>query len=387
MINTSVSTIKIAGEFCKFYEDQNKQKYLGIKLSQKSQQFFQYEIDANLEDQKFRRLHEMKQEIGYFYYDKKHKTLPELQNEIRLMKEEKIQQQVEGVMQQIVLSFFILHSKGLMGRVINYENIVISEKGNVLFYDFGFCTDAPNNPDEKEYDLKLDVWLLGNILYYLIKGKEAEFKNGQQIVLNTDKKIDRKLVDLINQMLLNDKKQRSDFSQIIKYLNNIPAQGNLIEFYEKRFQQIEGKIKDRILFREITSQIMPPNSNVQVNLYSNVVIVQNFVSNVEVINHQVDENLKKQINNLLKYYFTPEQMQDYNNVSINETARIQKLYKILKDQYDQETREGKLHLFEILIMLKYIQFPGNQIWSNYNNLQQLKDLARDDQKFILDIKR
>ena len=65
-----------------------------------------------------------------------------------------------------------------MGRVINYENIVISEKGNVLFYDFGFCTDAPNNPDEKEYDLKLDVWLLGNILYYLIKGKEAEFKNG-----------------------------------------------------------------------------------------------------------------------------------------------------------------------------------------------------------------
>ena len=32
----------------------------------------------------------MKQEIGYFYYDKKHKTLPELQNEIRLMKEEKI---------------------------------------------------------------------------------------------------------------------------------------------------------------------------------------------------------------------------------------------------------------------------------------------------------
>ena len=34
-----------------------------------------------------------------------------------------------------------------MGRVINYENIVISEKGEVLFYDYGFCTDIPNNPE------------------------------------------------------------------------------------------------------------------------------------------------------------------------------------------------------------------------------------------------
>lgn len=65
-----------------------------------------------------------------------------------------------------------------MGRVINYENIVISDKGKVIFYDLGFCSEIPKNPQEKNYDLKLDVWLLGNILYYLIKGKEADFKNG-----------------------------------------------------------------------------------------------------------------------------------------------------------------------------------------------------------------
>lgn len=65
-----------------------------------------------------------------------------------------------------------------MGRVFNYENIVINDKRTVLFYDFGFCTNMPNNPDLDKYDLKLDIWLLGNILYYLIKGKPAGFTNG-----------------------------------------------------------------------------------------------------------------------------------------------------------------------------------------------------------------
>ena len=147
---------------------------------------------------------------------------------------------------QVASAIHFLHSNGFAHRDIKPENILLDKNGSVKLCDFGWCVNvskgnritfcgtyeymAPEMINDEFYDLGIDIWSLGVLLYEMIHGyspfrahyflKDAKsamkeiFRNIKSNNYSIDKNISKECIDLIDQLLTTDTKKRIKINEL-----------------------------------------------------------------------------------------------------------------------------------------------------------------------------
>ena len=147
---------------------------------------------------------------------------------------------------QVASAIHFLHINGYAHRDIKPENILIDKNGGIKLCDFGWCVNvakgeritfcgtyeymAPEMINDEFYDMGIDIWSLGVLLYEMIHGyspfrahyfvKDAKsamteiFINIKNNNYTINKDISDECIDLIDKLLTTDTKKRIKIGEL-----------------------------------------------------------------------------------------------------------------------------------------------------------------------------
>ena len=151
---------------------------------------------------------------------------------------------------QVASAIYFLHKHGYIHRDIKPENILIDDNFDIKLCDFGWCVSiekgerttfcgtyeymAPEMVNDEFYDMGIDIWSLGVLLYEMIHGyspfrahnnfvqdaKSAQveiFVNIKNNKYTIDKEMSEECVDLIAKLLTTDTKKRIKIGDIFTH--------------------------------------------------------------------------------------------------------------------------------------------------------------------------
>ena len=229
---------------------------------------------------------------------------------------------------QVVSAIHFLHINGYAHRDIKPENILLDKNGQVKLCDFGWCVNvskgeritfcgtyeymAPEMINDEFYDMGIDIWSLGVLLYEMIHGyspfrahyflKDAKsamkeifmnIKNNNYVI---ERNISEECVDLIDKLLTIDQKKRIKINEIFLH----PWVVNKEKKYFPFFQRIKiDKYNDE--------------NNIDEDINEDIYIkIDNNINN----NYLKDNNLKNNVNIKNKnnnYYYSYSKCNSSNN--------------------------------------------------------------------------
>ena len=229
---------------------------------------------------------------------------------------------------QVVSAIHFLHINGYAHRDIKPENILLDKNGQVKLCDFGWCVNvskgeritfcgtyeymAPEMINDELYDMGIDIWSLGVLLYEMIHGyspfrahyflKDAKsamkeifmnIKNNNYVI---ERNISEECVDLIDKLLTIDQKKRIKINEIFLH----PWVVNKEKKYFPFFQRIKiDKYNDE--------------NNIDEDINEDIYIkIDNNINN----NYLKDNNLKNNVNIKNKnnnYYYSYSKCNSSNN--------------------------------------------------------------------------
>jgi serine/threonine protein kinase len=176
---------------------------------------------------------------------------------------------------QVASAIHFLHENGYAHRDIKPENILLDGKGGIKLCDFGWCVNvakgerttfcgtyeymAPEMINDEFYDMGIDIWSLGVLLYEMIHGyspfrasrfvKDAK-KAQVEIFINIknnnytiNKKMSKECIDLIDKLLTTDTKKRIKIDQLFMHPWVVNKEKEYFPFF-KRYKEIETSNED-----------------------------------------------------------------------------------------------------------------------------------------------
>ena len=220
---------------------------------------------------------------------------------------------------QVASAIYFLHKHGYIHRDIKPENILIDDNFDIKLCDFGWCVSiekgerttfcgtyeymAPEMVNDEFYDMGIDIWSLGVLLYEMIHGyspfrahnnfvqdaKSAQveiFVNIKNNKYTIDKEMSEECVDLIAKLLTTDTKKRIKIGDIFTHPWVVKK--------EKEYFPLTKKL-----------------NSTNLNKTSDVIKIEDNNSN-SIIN-----NLKQLKNKNYNFVYT----KNYNNINTNESNR------------------------------------------------------------------
>ena len=167
---------------------------------------------------------------------------------------------------QVASAIHFLHKHGYAHRDIKPENILIDKIGSVKLCDFGWCVNvskgeritfcgtyeymAPEMINDEFYDMGIDIWSLGVLLYEMLHGyspfrahyflkddksamKEI-FRNIKTNNYTIDKKISEECIDLIDKLLTTDPKKRIKINELFMHPWVVEKEKDYFPLYNRK---------------------------------------------------------------------------------------------------------------------------------------------------------
>mgnify|MGYP003571315396 CR=1 FL=1 len=167
---------------------------------------------------------------------------------------------------QVASAIHFLHKNGYAHRDIKPENILIDKNGSIKLCDFGWCVNvskgeritfcgtyeymAPEMINDEFYDMGIDIWSLGVLLYEMLHGyspfrahyflkddksamKEI-FRNIKSNNYTIDKKISEECIDLIDKLLTIDPKKRIKINELFMHPWVVEKEKDYFPFYNRK---------------------------------------------------------------------------------------------------------------------------------------------------------
>ena len=193
---------------------------------------------------------------------------------------------------QVASAIYFLHMNGYAHRDIKPENILLDGSGGIKLCDFGWCVNvakgerttfcgtyeymAPEMINDEFYDMGIDIWSLGVLLYEMLHGyspfrahkfvKDAK-KAQVEIFINIknnnytiNKDISEECIDLIDKLLTTDTRKRIKIDELFQHPWVVNKEKEYFPYF-KRYKEIK-----------------PDNNNITNNLNTNNINFSNINS-------------------------------------------------------------------------------------------------------------
>ncbi|CAD8077756.1 unnamed protein product [Paramecium primaurelia] len=299
------------------------------------------------------------------------------------------EQVILKIFQDLLMALYTIHQKGLLGRCFNVHNILIVENQYSVMMEYGFYPDLEYEVPEliynQIYNEKIDIFLLGRVIFYLMVGNDLpkyNMKNLNEVSSDINLSIaqtnySESLKKLVIQMLTIDVNKRIDYLQLFSKFKNNQFYSHQEQFYKQNtLKSITQKIiekrekKSNINLDESTAFEIQQTSNFTKMIKdSQIKTSQNLLSDKSTIDSSQTDCL-----NLI--LFDPPESEDYQNYkSLNQDQIISKVnyqpqtQTLSKTKYDTEEIKINNSPFENDILLSVLPFlnsdrPQDQyIWN------------------------
>ena len=296
---------------------------------------------------------------------------------------------------QVSSAIYFLHKYGYVHRDIKPENILLDKNLDVKLCDFGWCVSvekgerttfcgtyeymAPEMVNDELYDMGIDIWSLGVLLYEMIHGyspfrahnnQAQDPKSAQvEIFLNIknnkytiDKQISEECTDLIAKLLTTDTKKRIKIGDIFTH----PWVFNKEKEYFPLFNRTEIKNK-----KKISNNSSDNNSKIN-NLKQLTNKSCNFVYSKNTNNNEIGSNIcfiqdKKNI--IIK---NKNQHNDNINIENNENNNKVNLTESNLDKII-ELKKHEINVKKELITKPKADQKESYSKNNFNNMYSKKN--------------
>ncbi|CAK65154.1 unnamed protein product (macronuclear) [Paramecium tetraurelia] len=166
-----------------------------------------------------------------------------------------------NIVSDLVSALMILHSNSLLGRCFNIDNIILINGTTPMLMEFGYYPKmdykVPEQVISTQLNEKVDLFLLGRVIYYLTVGKELPNYTLNNFGENEDKinlaiaetNYSQKLKIFIQGLLQKNRSQRTDYLKLVQMFDT-PNSSILLSFYQNEFQNCNIIINEQLQARQ-----------------------------------------------------------------------------------------------------------------------------------------
>ena len=277
---------------------------------------------------------------------------------------------------QVVSAIHFLHMNGYAHRDIKPENILLDRNGQVKLCDFGWCVNvskgeritfcgtyeymAPEMINDEFYDMGIDIWSLGVLLYEMIHGyspfrahyflKDAKsamkeifmnIKNNNYVI---ERNISEECKDLIDKLLTIDQKKRIKINEIFLHPWVVNKEKKYFPFFKRI---IKDKYNDENIDENVNQDIYFKIDN---NLHNNYLkdnnLKSNDYNNININNNNfyyTSDNFNlNSINNGFHFIREKSKEKVTNNINIKNKFKKEELIKRINDDKYKIKEESDL---------------------------------------------
>ena len=277
---------------------------------------------------------------------------------------------------QVASAIYFLHKHGYIHRDIKPENILIDDNFDIKLCDFGWCVSiekgerttfcgtyeymAPEMVNDEFYDMGIDIWSLGVLLYEMIHGyspfrahnnfvqdaKSAQveiFVNIKNNKYTIDKEMSEECIDLIAKLLTTDTKKRIKIGDIFTHPWVVKKEKEYFPLSKKLNSTNINKTSDIIKMEDNNNSIINNLKQIKNKNY-NFVYSKNYnnINNNNESSRFIQDKKKideKDINIEHKVLLT-EANKDINNLIESKKPELNIKHELIKPKEKEEEKES-----------------------------------------------